>query len=204
MKKYIFSVKNLDVDIWKKFLFCLVLLFILRLFWGLVIQYFGIQVLIGIDFILNLYKLEQVFSDEGIGILVENLLEVLWEYFDVNKKIDVVCREIWVEKKCMVMVMRQKVLGILGMMINEKGQVVIKIVFLKQMEELIEEFGFMCCICREGYKFQFIKVLGIYIFMKWVVLEEMENKFWKQQGYSIVFYFNIVYYDCYLVVVRLV
>lgn len=47
-----------------------------------------------------------MFSDEGIGILVENLLEALREYFDVNKKIDAVRREIRVEKKRMVMAMR--------------------------------------------------------------------------------------------------
>lgn len=33
---------------------------------------------------------------------------------------------------------------------NEKGQVVTKTALLKQMEELIEEPGLTCCICREG------------------------------------------------------
>lgn len=37
---------------------------------------------------------------------------------------------------------------------NEKGQVVTKTSLLKQMEELVEEPGLTCCICREGYKFQ--------------------------------------------------
>jgi len=32
--------------------------------------------------------------------------------------------------------------------------VVTKTSLLKQMEELIEEPGLTCCICREGYKFQ--------------------------------------------------
>lgn len=31
---------------------------------------------------------------------------------------------------------------------------VTKTSLLKQMEELIEEPGLTCCICREGYKFQ--------------------------------------------------
>lgn len=31
---------------------------------------------------------------------------------------------------------------------------VTKTALLKQMEELIEEPGLTCCICREGYKFQ--------------------------------------------------
>ena len=43
---------------------------------------------------------------------------------------------------------------------NEKGQVVTKTALLKQMEELIEEPGLTCCICREGYKFQ-VQLLGL-------------------------------------------
>lgn len=31
---------------------------------------------------------------------------------------------------------------------------VTKTSLLKQMEDLIEEPGLTCCICREGYKFQ--------------------------------------------------
>lgn len=42
------------------------------------------------------------------------------------------------------------------MQTNEKGQVVTKTALLKQMEELIEEPGLTCCICREGYKFQVV------------------------------------------------
>lgn len=44
---------------------------------------------------------------------------------------------------------------------NEKGQVVTKTALLKQMEELIEEPGLTCCICREGYKFQ-VRLLGLW------------------------------------------
>lgn len=116
---------------------------------------------------------------------------------------------------------------------NEKGQVVTKTSLLKQMEELIEEPGLTCCICREGYKFQVIpirkyfiisepvstisvtsllfcsfsqptKVLGIYTFTKRINLEDFENKPRKQQGYSTVSHFNIVHYDCHLAAVRYV
>lgn len=44
----------------------------------------------------------------------------------------------------------------LALQTNEKGQVVTKTALLKQMEELIEEPGLTCCICREGYKFQVV------------------------------------------------
>ncbi|XP_055978695.1 E3 ubiquitin-protein ligase UBR4 isoform X1 [Sorex fumeus] len=203
MKKHIPSAKNLDADIWKKFLSRPALPFILRLLRGLAMQHPATQVLIGTDSITNLHKLEQVSSDEGIGTLAENLLEALREHPDVNKKIDAARRETRAEKKRMAMAMRQKALGTLGMTTNEKGQVVTKTALLKQMEELIEEPGLTCCICREGYKFQPTKVLGIYTFTKRVALEEMENKPRKQQGYSTVSHFNIVHYDCHLAAVRL-
>ncbi|XP_072282665.1 E3 ubiquitin-protein ligase UBR4 isoform X6 [Pyxicephalus adspersus] len=203
MKKHIPSAKNLDADIWKKFLSRPALPFILRLLRGLATQHPPTQALIGTDSISNLHKLEQVSSDEGIGTLAENLLEALREHPEVNKKIDAARKETRAEKKRMAMAMRQKALGTLGMTTNEKGQVVTKTTLLKQMEELIEEPGLTCCICREGYKFQPTKVLGIYTFTKRVSLEEAENKPRKQQGYSTVSHFNIVHYDCHLAAVRL-
>uniref|UniRef100_A0A673KP75 E3 ubiquitin-protein ligase UBR4 n=1 Tax=Sinocyclocheilus rhinocerous TaxID=307959 RepID=A0A673KP75_9TELE len=203
MKKHIPCAKNLDADVWKKFLARPALPFILRLLRGLATQHPPTQMLIGTDSITNLHKLEQVSSDEGIGTLAENLLEALREHAEVNLKIDAARRETRAEKKRMAMAMRQKALGTLGMTTNEKGQVVTKTSLLKQMEELIEEPGLTCCICREGYKFQPTKVLGIYTFTKRVALEEFENKPRKQQGYSTVSHFNIVHYDCHLAAVRL-
>ncbi|XP_063293132.1 E3 ubiquitin-protein ligase UBR4 isoform X8 [Pelobates fuscus] len=203
MKKHIPCAKNLDADIWKKFLSRPALPFILRLLRGLATQHPPTQALIGTDSITNLHKLEQVSSDEGIGTLAENLLEALREHPDVNKKIDAARKETRAEKKRMAMAMRQKALGTLGMTTNEKGQVVTKTALLKQMEELIEEPGLTCCICREGYKFQPTKVLGIYTYTKRVPLEESENKPRKQHGYSTVSHFNIVHYDCHLAAVRL-
>ncbi|CAG03215.1 unnamed protein product [Tetraodon nigroviridis] len=203
MKKHIPHAKNLDADVWKKFLSRPALPFILRLLRGLATQHPPTQVLIGTDSITNLHKLEQVSSDEGIGTLAENLLEALREHSDVNLKIEAARRETRAEKKRMAMAMRQKALGTLGMTTNEKGQVVTKTSLLKQMEDLIEEPGLTCCICREGYKFQPSKTLGIYTFTKRVFLEEFENKPRKQQGYSTVSHFNIVHYDCHLAAVRL-
>uniref|UniRef100_A0A8C3QPV4 Ubiquitin protein ligase E3 component n-recognin 4 n=1 Tax=Cyanoderma ruficeps TaxID=181631 RepID=A0A8C3QPV4_9PASS len=115
MKKHIPSAKNLDADIWKKFLSRPALPFILRLLRGLATQHPATQVLIGTDSITNLHKLEQVSSDEGIGTLAENLLEALREHPEVNKKIDAARKETRAEKKRMAMAMRQKALGTLGM-----------------------------------------------------------------------------------------
>ena len=44
------------------------------------------------------------------------------------------------------------------MQTNEKGQVTVKGAVLKQMEDLKEETGLTCCICREGYRNQPTKV----------------------------------------------
>ena len=41
---------------------------------------------------------------------------------------------------------------------NERGQVTVKSSVLKQMEDLKEETGLTCCICREGYRYQPAKV----------------------------------------------
>ena len=41
---------------------------------------------------------------------------------------------------------------------NEKGQVTVNSSVLRQMEDLKEETGLTCCICREGYRYQPQKV----------------------------------------------
>ena len=51
---------------------------------------------------------------------------------------------------------------------NEKGQVTVKGSVLKQMEDLKEETGLTCCICREGYRNQPTKVCAVGVTsLKW-------------------------------------
>ena len=64
------------------------------------------------------------------------------------------CRLLIVRGDVMAMVVLPSTPAALLFQTNEKGQVVTKTSLLKQMEELIEEPGLTCCICREGYKFQ--------------------------------------------------
>ena len=45
---------------------------------------------------------------------------------------------------------------------NEKGQVTVKSSVLKQMEDIKEETGLVCCICREGYRYQPSKVFTLF------------------------------------------
>lgn len=73
---------------------------------------------------------------------------------------------------------------------------------MQQMEELGEESGLVCVICREGYKFQPNKVLGVYTFTKRCNVEEFELKPRKTVGYSTVTHFNVVHIDCHMSAVR--
>lgn len=73
---------------------------------------------------------------------------------------------------------------------------------LKQVEDLGDEQGLTCIICREGYKFQPNKVLGIYTFTKKCPLEPYETKTNKTMGYSTVTHFNIIHFDCHLSAVK--
>lgn len=108
------------------------------------------------------------------------------------------------EKKRLAMAMREKQLGQLGMRTNDKGQVTAKSTILQQIEELGDESGLVCCICREGYKYQPTKVLGLYTFTKRCNVEEYEIKARKTMGYSTVSHFNIVHIDCHMSAVRYV
>lgn len=75
---------------------------------------------------------------------------------------------------------------------------------MQQMADLGEETGHVCVICREGYKFQPTKVLGIYTFTKRCNVEEFEVKPRKTVGYSTVTHFNVVHVECHMAAVRLV
>ena len=46
---------------------------------------------------------------------------------------------------------------------NAKGQVTVSSSVLKQMEDIKEETGLTCCICREGYRYQPQKVHTILV-----------------------------------------
>ncbi|XP_071821604.1 E3 ubiquitin-protein ligase UBR4-like isoform X2 [Apostichopus japonicus] len=193
---------SLDSQPWKDFLAKPSLPFVLRLLSGLCKGHAKTQQLVGDKCIPAIHRLEQISSEEGIGSLAENLMEALKTNPEVAKKIDEVRAQTKAEKKRRAMAMRQKQLGALGMSTNEKGQVTASRTVFQQMEDLVEESGLTCCICREGYKYQSQKVLGIYTYTKVAVLEPFELKSKKTQGYSTVSHFNIVHYDCHLAAVR--
>ncbi|KAK7862494.1 hypothetical protein R5R35_005919 [Gryllus longicercus] len=190
-----------DSDDWKEFISKPSLKYILRFLTGLATEHEATQMAVSADCIPIIHRLEQVSSDEHVGSLAENLLEALRAHPHVASRIEEVREQTRAEKKRLAMAMREKQLGALGMRTNEKGQVTAKSTLL--MEDLGEETGLVCVICREGYKFQPSKVLGIYTFTKRCNVEEFETKPRKTVGYSTVTHFNVVHVDCHMAAVRL-
>lgn len=193
-----------DSDELKEFISKPALKYILRFLTGMAHSHENTQVAVSQeDTIPIIHRLEQVSSDEHVGSLAENLLEALRTNPQVATKIEEVRDFTRSEKKRLAMAMREKQLGQLGMRTNDKGQVTAKSTILQQMEELGEETGLVCCICREGYKYQPTKVLAIYTFTKRCNVEEFEAKPRKTIGYNTVTHFNIVHVDCHMSAVRL-
>lgn len=188
---------------WKEFTQRPVLKYVLRMLTGLCGGHSSSQMLVAAESIPIIHGLEQVSSDSHVGSLAEMLLEAL-KYHNsiVSEKIENVRKQTREEKKRLAMAVRQKQLGELGMKANERGQVMAKSSILRQVEDLGEEQGLICIICREGYKFQPAKVLGIYTFTKKCPVESFEIKPRKTMGYSTVTHFNVVHIDCHMAAVR--
>lgn len=195
---------------WKEFTQRPALKHVLRILTGLSSCHEQIQLLVSGDIIPVLHGLEQVSSDSHVGSLAESLLEELKQNVTVAAKIEEVRKQTRDEKKRLAMAVRQKQLGQLGMTTNERGQVTASATHL--VEDLGEEQGLTCIICREGYKFQPTKVLGIYTYTKRCVMEPYEGLGpsssgapkggRKAMGYSTVTHFNIVHVDCHMAAVR--
>lgn len=192
-----------DSEEWKEYISKPALKYVLRFLTGLAADHPATQLAVAAECIPIIHRLEQVSSDEHVGSLAENLLEALRTHAGVASRIEEVREQTRAEKKRLAMAMREKQLGALGMHTNEKGQVTAKSTMMQQLEDLGEETGLVCVICREGYKFQPNKVLGIYTFTKRCNVEEFEGKARKTVGYSTVTHFNVVHVDCHMSAVRL-
>jgi len=191
-----------DSDVWKEFLSKPSLSYVLRLLTGLCTKHVPTQDLVSESCIPILHKLEQISSDQHVGTMAENLLDALKDNPKAAIKIEEVRKQTKAEKKRVAMAVRKKQLVALGMTTNEKGQVTVKSSVLKQMEDLKEETGLTCCICREGYRYQPQKVLAIYTFSRRCNLDDFETKARKSVGYSTVTHFNVVHVECHTTAVR--
>lgn len=187
---------------WKEFTSRPALKYVLRILGGLSQGHTATQILVSTDCIPVVHGLEQVSSDARVGTLAENLLEAIKQHPSVAEKIESVRRQTKDEKKRLAMAVRERQLGALGMKANEHGQVTARSKLLEQCQDLVEETGLICNICREGYKFQPTKVLAIYTYTKRCVLDEFECKPRKTFGYTTVTHFNIVHVDCHMSAVR--
>lgn len=187
---------------WKEFTCRPALKYVLRILGGLSQGHAATQILISRECIPIVHGLEQVSSDAKVGTLAENLLEAIKQNPAVAEKIELVRKQTREEKKRLAMAVRERQLGALGMKANERGQVTAKSKLLEQCQDLTEDTGLICNICREGYKFQPTKVLGIYTFTKRCVLDEFDAKPRKTYGYTTVTHFNTVHVECHLLAVR--
>ena len=187
---------------WKEFTSRPALKYVLRILTGLSYGHEPTQLMVAKDTIPFIHGLEQVASESHVGSLAENLLEAIKQNPSVEQMIEQVRRQTKDEKKRMAMAVREKQLAGLGLKTNEKGQVTAKRDLFKQVEDLGEETGLVCIICREGYKFQPNKVLGIYTFTKRCNVDDYEMKSRKTLGYTTVTHFNVVHVDCHMAAVR--
>lgn len=143
-----------DSDELKDFISKPALKYILRFLTGLATDHEPTQLAASQVTISIIHRLEQVSSDEHVGSLAENLLEALCTNKRVAQLIEEARQHTRSEKKRLAMAMRERQLGALGMQTNDKGQVTASGTILQQMEDLGDESGLVCVICREGYKFK--------------------------------------------------
>ncbi|KAI5731537.1 hypothetical protein M8J77_011810 [Diaphorina citri] len=205
MKSPCISFSQPDQDDWKDFISKPALKYVLYLLTGLSYDHEPTQTAVADRCIPVIHRLEQVSSDEHVGTMAENLLEALSTNPTVADQVQCVRERTKAKKKRLALAAREKQLGALGMKSNDKGQVVTAQAssLMQQLEDLGEETGLVCVICREGYKYQPNKVLGIYTFTKRCNVEEYESKTRKTVGYSTVTHFNVVHTDCHMAAVRL-
>ncbi|KAJ2946624.1 hypothetical protein O0L34_g12681 [Tuta absoluta] len=192
-----------DSDELKEFISRPALKYILRFLTGLATDHEPTQMLVCEKVIPIVHRLEQVSSGEHVGSLAENLLEALRSQPQCAAKVQEVRDFTRQEKKRLAMAVRERQLGALGMRSNERGQVTAQCSLTQQVLDLAEECGAVCCICREGYKYQPTKVLGIYTFTKRCPVEEYEVRARKTLGYTTVSHYNIVHVECHMAAVRL-
>lgn len=176
------SFVQLNSEEWKEFASRPALKYVLKMLTGMGCGHEPTQLLIT-EAVPILHSLEQVLSDSHLATLAENLMEVLRENPSVEAKIQEIRLKTKEEKKRIAMAVREKQLGELGMIANDKGQVMADSSLLKKMEdELNEEKGLICSICREGYSYQPQKVLAIYTFTKRCSVDDFEERGRKTIG----------------------
>ncbi|PAA59811.1 hypothetical protein BOX15_Mlig013612g1 [Macrostomum lignano] len=189
---------------WERLLGAASARYILRLLIGCCTDHAASCELVAKQCVPLLHGLEQVSSTEQLGPLAESLLDTLRSASrDASAKIEATRQRTREEKKRLAMAQRQKALQNLKMSTNSKGQVRASLSAVGTLaEDVKEESGLVCCICREGYRHQPVKVLGIYTFSRRTELEELEARPRKTQGISTVTAFTVIHIECHVSAVK--
>eukprot|EP00026_Physarum_polycephalum_P007765 Phypoly_transcript_07831.p1 GENE.Phypoly_transcript_07831~~Phypoly_transcript_07831.p1 ORF type:complete len:524 (+),score=164.84 Phypoly_transcript_07831:223-1572(+) len=91
------------------------------------------------------------------------------------------------------------VLKSLGLLQTDGGRITANVV-PKSIEDLEEETGFTCMVCREGYSFKPHEVLGFYTYSKRVPLSWLgacaQTSGRGENGYTTVTHFNVIHFSC--------
>lgn len=174
--------------------------YVLRLLTGLAKGHEATQVLLSRECIPSIHRLEHVSTP--LSVLAENLMEVMKENSVVKERIEQIRDQTRAEKKRHAMAMRARQLGAMGMKANDRGEILITKPAVKGLEDLADDKGLYCCICREGYKFKPEKVLGVYTFTRRMTVEELESKLPKTVGYCTVTHFTCVHTDCHMAAIK--
>merc|ERR1719228_3199483 len=191
-----------DDPAWKEFSMKPSVKYILRGLAGLARDHPPTQATLAVTVIAPLHLMEQMSSEEHLGSLAEAVLEALRGHPEAAEKVKQARTATREEKKKLAMAMRAKQLKAIGLKTNDKGQVKAETSLLQQYQDVGEESGLACVICREGYRFQPGKVLAVYTFTRRCVVEEYEKTARKTMGFSTVSHFNLVHVDCHLAAVR--
>ncbi|CAI5437638.1 unnamed protein product [Caenorhabditis angaria] len=138
---------------WKTFLMKPSLKLMLNLLHGLARNHQASQLAIAASTLPLLHRLEQVASENSIGIMAENVMDALKEDPEVANNILAVRAETKQKKRQLAMAMRNKQLSKMGMQIGKSGEVKVssrKITNEPTLEETSSNDPFLCCICRES------------------------------------------------------
>ncbi|KYQ89094.1 hypothetical protein DLAC_10325 [Tieghemostelium lacteum] len=183
--------------------------FVLVLFRGLAMGHEPTQTLaLKSNIIKRIHILEETSTSAKIGSLSENLLETLMEgNDDLGKVIKNIRKESKQEKLRQAEKHREDVLKELGL--SQTGKHVTASSVPSSIEDLEEDEGFTCMVCREGFSFKPEDVLGIYTYSKRIPLLSMNETTVTNSlsptspsgtagshGFTTVTHFNIIHFFC--------
>lgn len=173
--------------------------FVLRQIGGLANGHILTQQLIFESSLISiLHVLEKCTTTNKIGNLAENILEALREGEEkIRLAVDNIREKTRNKKAEKAAKYREKILKELHLQQNENSNKVTLETVPDIIEELEEEKGLQCMVCKEGYSFRPDQVLGVYTFSKRITLPTVPTiKHRRETGFTTVTHFNIIHIQC--------